>query len=199
MKVFVFVFFGFVLLFVPLEAEGQYDVQLPEITANLALGGGGVFRDETQVDKESQNEPRYGVFRMGLNTSFTFFRASNREFGFGFYSEVMTSTFQDVMPGMGLSFLIPIHHAAPLIIQAGGHYDFDGEHAGGFGGRLWWGAHNHNHFAMYNSTFGLWVEVRANIWGNNDILVAGGIDIDLHIMASPFLWLAAWARGPSGE
>lgn len=167
-----------------------------EITSNLSVGGGVVLSDDPQSPEGSYDQSD-GVARVGLNTSFTFLRETNRDFGLGVYAEVMTSSFRDVMPGAGLSFLIPVHHGAPLIVYAGAHYEFDGEHAGGFGGRLWWGFHNHNYFRHYNVTFGLWAEVRGNVWGNHDIIVAGGIDLDLSVLFTPWMWFASWVRGPS--
>jgi hypothetical protein len=180
-------FFG--LLF-PALAEAE-----PEITANLALGGGVVLSDDPQTSGDYDSSE--GVFRMGLSSSITFLRERNDEFGLGLFAEVMTSGFDDVMPALGMTFLLPVHHAAPLIIFAGAHYDYDGEHAGGFGGRLWWGAHNHNHYHAYNVSFGLWVEARANIWGNRDIVIAAGVDIDLQVLFTPWIWFARWAHGPA--
>lgn len=167
-----------------------------EVTSNLALGGGVVLSDDPEIQGDYDTSD--GVFRMGLSSSVTFLRETNRDFGLGLWAEVMTSTFHDVMPAAGLSALIPVHHGAPIVIFAGAHYDFDGQHAGGIGGRLWWGAHNHNHYRVYNTTIGIWVEVRANLWGDNrDILIAAGVDIDLHVLATPWLWFASWVRGPS--
>lgn len=168
-----------------------------EVTTDLALGGGVVIIDQEALAPEAQTgDTSRGVFRMGLSSSVTFLRESNRDFGLGLYAEVMTSTFRDVMPGAGLSFLIPVHHGAPLVIFAGAHYDYDGTSAAGFGGRLWWGAHNHNEYRAYNVTIGLWVEARANVWGNRDVLIAAGVDIDLQILVTPWLWFASWVRGP---
>lgn len=192
MRVFLFAtvcFSGACLL--PAAAAAQI-----EITSNLAVGGGVVLSDDPDLPQGSYDASD-SVARVGLNTSFTFLRETNRDFGLGVYAEVMTSSFRDVMPGAGLSFLIPIHHGAPLILFAGAHYQYDGGHAGGFGGRLWWGAHNHNYFRRYNATFGIWAEVRGNVWGERDLVVAGGADLDLSVLFTPWLWFASWLRGPS--
>jgi hypothetical protein len=168
-----------------------------EVTANLAVGGGVVLSDDPEVLPQGGYDTTRGVGRVGLSTGVTFLRESNRELGLGVYAEVMTSSFVDVMPGVGLSLLLPVHHGAPLVIFAGAHYEYDGHHAGGFGGRIWWGAHNHNHFRVYNATFGLWAEVRGNVWGDNDVIVAGGVDLDLGVVFTPWMWFGSWVRGPS--
>jgi len=167
-----------------------------EVTGNLSIGGGGVLYDDPGIADQGYDSSR-GVFRMGLNTSTLFLRRSNRDFGLGVYGEVMTSGFRDVQPGAGMVFLIPVHHGAPLVIFAGAHYDYDGTHAGGFGGRIWWGAHNHNHFHCYNPTFGIFVEARGNVWGNREVIVAAGFDFDLETAFTPWIWAQRWARGPA--
>jgi len=169
-----------------------------EITTGLVLGGGAVLHDDPDVQGADHDGTR-GVFRFGVVGEVVFLRETNRDVGLGLYVELMTSSFRDVQPGGGLELLIPVHRWAPLKISAGAHYDYDDEHAGGFGGRLWWGAHVHNHFAIYNTTLGFWVEVRANVWGNRDILIAGGVEIDLTILTTPWMWFGSWVRGPSRQ
>jgi hypothetical protein len=166
-----------------------------EVTSDLALGGGGLLYDDQEITGQGYDASE-GVLRMGLNSSVVFLRDSNREFGLGLYVEVMTSDFRDVQPGAGMVFVFPIHHGFPLVIYAGAHYDYDGEHAAGFGGRVWWGAHNHNHHHPYNSILGIFFEVRGNVWGNQDVILAGGIDFDLHVFFTPWIWLARWIHGP---
>ncbi len=177
-------------LFVPATTWAQ-----PEVTTNLALGGGVILSDDLEL--QGAYDSTEGVVRLGVNSSITFLRETNREVGLGFYAELMTSSFRDVMPGVGLSLLLPVHHGTPIILWVGAHYVYDGEHAGGVGGRLWWGFHNHNHYRVYNTTFGIWVEVRANLFGNDDLVIAAGVDFDLHILATPWLWFASWLRGPA--
>ena len=179
-----------VLALVPGSARGQ-----TEVTSNLALGGGAQLYDDPQFE-EGSFDGSSGFFRMGLNSTVTFLRETNRDVGLGLYLTVDTNGFRDIQPGAGLSLLLPVHRDFPLVLWAGGHYDYDGEHAGGFGGRLWWGAHNHNHFNPYNISFGLWVEVKANVFGNNDLLIVGGVDLDLAVLVAPWLWLARWIHGP---
>ena len=179
------------LWLVPVRAGAQ-----PEVTGNLALGGGGILSDDPHRDGSSLDSWR-GVFRFGLNSSITFGRDSNRDLGLGIYLEAMTSTFRDIMPGMGLQVLLPVHPVAPLVLFAGGHYDYDGSHAAGVSGRLWWGVHNHNLTGWYNMTYGLWVETRANLWGNRDLVVAAGIDVDLFLIAAPWYILSQWLKGPA--
>lgn len=178
------------LLLAPSAARAEV-----EVTSNLALGGGAVLSDDPEL--QGSYDTSRSLFRMGLTSSVIFLRESNREFGLGLYTELMTSGFRDVMPGVGVTALLPIHHAAPIVLSAGAHYDFDGEHAGGVGGRLWWGAHNHNHYHPYNISFGLWVEVKANLWGNRDMIITAGVDLDLQVLFTPWIWFARWAHGPA--
>ena len=158
-----------------------------EWTADLSIGGGVVLEEEAHE----------GVFRFGAHTEVTFLRRTNRDFGLGVYGEVMTSSFRDVMASTGLTFLIPIHHGTPLVVFCGPHYTYSGAHDAGIGGRLWWGFHNHNHHHPYNGTVGIWVEARGDLTGDQDVLVAAGLDIDLAILVYPFLYLDRWARGPT--
>jgi hypothetical protein len=166
-----------------------------EVTANLAVGGGVVLSDDPLVPQDGY-DTTLGVARVGLSSSVVFLRDTNRDFGLGLYAEIMTSSFVDVMPGAGLTFVLPVHHGAPIVVFAGAHYEYDGTHAGGFGGRLWWGAHNHNYFHAYNYTFGLWAEVRGNVWGDHELVVAGGVDIDLAVVFTPWIWFARYLHGP---
>jgi hypothetical protein len=166
-----------------------------EVTSNISIGGGGVLYDDPDAQGSSYDGSR-GVVRMGLSSSVVFLRRRNTDFGLGLYGELYTSSFRDVQPGAGLAFVLPIHHGAPIVLFAGAHYDYDGEHAAGFGGRIWWGAHNHNHHHPYNSTIGIFLEVRGNVWGNQDVVIAAGFDLDLHVALTPWIWAARWARGP---
>jgi hypothetical protein len=168
-----------------------------EVTADLAVGGGVVLSDDPEIEPQGGYDTTLGVARVGLSTSFVFLRESNREVGLGVYAEIVTSSFLDVMPGAGFTLVLPINHAAPLVVFAGAHYEYDGTHAGGFGGRLWWGAHNHNHTGVYNGTIGLWAEVRGNVWGDHEVIVAGGVDLDLMMVFTPWIWFARYLRGPA--
>jgi hypothetical protein len=167
----------------------------PEVTSNLVLGGGVLLSDDPEL--QGSFDASEGVLRMGLTSAIIFLRESNRELGLGFYAELMTNSFHDILPGAGVTLVLPIHHAAPLVVSAGAHYDYDGEHAGGVGGRLWWGAHNHNHYHVYNITLGLWIEAKANLWGNREVIITAGVDIDLQVLFTPWLWFARWAHGPA--
>jgi hypothetical protein len=168
-----------------------------EITGNLALGGGALLTDDPEVDGDGgRYNSHHGAFRFGLNGAVVFLRKSNRDFGLGFYTEVMTSSFRDVMPGGGIMAVIPVHRFLPLVLSGGAYYDYDGHHAGGVSGRLWWGVRNHNLTGHYNMTYGLWVEAKANLWGNEDLIVAAGVDIDLYLLVAPWQVLAHWLDGP---
>jgi hypothetical protein len=158
-----------------------------ELTSDLSLGGGALVAGE---------EPSGGLFRFGAHAEATFLRRSNRDLGLGIYVEVMTSTFLDVMGSVGATLLIPVHHGLPIVLFVGPHYTYSGRHDGGVGGRLWWGFHNHNLTHFYNGTFGLWLEVRGDLTGERDVLLAAGVDIDLSLFVYPFVFIDRWARGP---
>jgi len=143
-------------------------------------------------------EPVEGVFRFGAHTDLVFLRETNREFGLGVFGEVMTSDFDDIMSSLGAVAVIPVNHGKPIVLFFGPHHHFDGDHSGGLGGRIWWGWHNHNHFHFYNFTFGLWVEARADIWGHGrELLVTGGVDVDLSLLILPWVWIERWIHGPA--
>lgn len=161
----------------------------PEVewTADLSLGGGAI------VWPEGQGE---GLVRFGGHSEAVFLRRTNRDFGLGVYGETMTSSFHDVTTSVGAVLVLPVLRPAPIVLFIGPHYTYSGEHDAGIGGRLWWGIRNHNHFHPYTTTFGLWVEARADLTGEERVLVAGGVDIDVAIFAYPFMLLERWARGP---
>ncbi len=166
------------------EVEARAEL---EWTADLSVGGGAIVWPEGEAE---------GLFRFGAHTEVTFLRRTNRDVGLGVYGEVMTSGFLDVTAGFGASLLLPVHRAMPLVLSVGPHYTYSGAHDAGLGGRLWWGFRNHNHFHPYNTTFGLWVEARGDLTGEGRVLVAGGVDVDVAILAYPFMLLDRWARGP---
>jgi hypothetical protein len=157
-----------------------------ELTADLSVGGGAIVTGDR----------RPALARFGGHAEATFLRDSNRDVGVGVYCEAMTSSFENVMGGVGVLALFPVHRALPLVLFLGPHYVYSGEHDAGLGGRLWFGLHNHNDLHPYNGTLGIWVEVRADLTHDRDVLIGAGLDIDPGLFVYPFLWLERWARGP---
>lgn len=171
------------LAFAVLPAEARGEV---ECTAGLSLGGGALVT----------GDDRRALLRFGGHAEATFLRESNRDLGVGVYGEAMTSSFENVMAGIGVLALFPVHRALPLVLFLGTHYAYSGEHDVGLGGRLWFGLHNHNDLHAYNGTLGIWLEARADLTRDRDVLLAAGLDLDPALFVYPFMWLDRWARGP---
>jgi hypothetical protein len=152
-----------------------------EFTAQVMLGGGARFVPGLVPA---------GFFTLAWRADMLFFRATPRSFGFGPAIQARVDHFADVTASLGASVLFPITEAFPLVLTPSFALRWDGTtFAPGASGRLFWGIRSHNYHGVYALSFGLWAEARHSFGVQNATDVAAGIDIDLQLLATPFVAL----------
>lgn len=152
-----------------------------EFTAQVVLGGGARFAPAVVPA---------GFFTLAWRADMLFFRTTPRSFGFGPALQARVDHFADVTGSLGPSVLFPITEAFPLVLTPSFALRWDGaSFAPGASGRLFWGIRSHNYHGVYALSFGLWAEARHFFGVQNSTDVAAGIDVDLQLLAMPFVAL----------
>jgi hypothetical protein len=164
----------------------------PQTTVGTTVGAAGVGfgRAWSQTD-----------FQLGLHGDVLFGRAGSRDFGAGPYLELLTLGFKEVQFGGGASLLLPLAESFPLILSAGGFLragDPPG-FAPGLTGQLFWGSRSYNFDSDYGLTAGLVAQVRHSFGAAQENAIVLGAQIDLAMLALPFLFLGNAMRGGSPE
>ena len=131
-----------------------------------------------------------GFFTIAWRADMLFLRNSPRSFGLGPALAVRVDHFADVVPSLGASVLLPVHEALPIVLTPAFALRWDGASwAPGASGRLYWGVRSHNYHGSYALAIGLWVEGRRFFDPQSTTDIAAGIDLDLQLIASPFVAL----------
>jgi hypothetical protein len=152
-----------------------------ELTAQIVLGGGARFQ---------QPFTPAGFFSLAWRGDILFLRDSPRALGLGPALSVRIDHFADVAPAVGASLLLPITEAFPLVFTPSAALRWDGASvAPGVSGRLFWGVRSHNYHSVYALSMGFWVEARHFFGAQQSTDVAAGVDVDLQLLAMPFLAL----------
>jgi hypothetical protein len=184
---------GAVLLPVALDVTAASPSALPpptaahivEVTSQASVGGGARFDDPPRGTT--------GAFTMALRADVIVGRTGPRTWGVGPFLSVRTDGFTDVAPALGVSLLLPVAEALPLVLSAGGALRIDATGvAPGALERLWWGARSYNYQSAYTLAAGIFVEARQFITESHTIDVVGGADVDLELIALPFIALYTW-------
>jgi hypothetical protein len=179
----------FALTFVAQRASAE-----PQANAGLTLGGAAVGQDGEFWD--------HGEFHMGLRGDVLFGRDDVRDFGAGPFVEVGTFAFDELQFGGGGSLLLPVHESFPLILSAGafgriGDDDFGLEP--GVSGSLFWGTRSYNFHANYVLSAGILAGYRHSFGDSKETTLLIAAQVDLAIIALPFIMLADTIRGPSAD
>jgi hypothetical protein len=156
----------------------------PQISAALTVGGGaGELR-------AAEAKP---LFHLGLHADVLLFRKRDGQFDFGPYVEVLTRTFETFEAGGGASLLLPISEAVPIIVSSGPFVrGSDKGWEGGLSGQLFVGSRSFNFHSVYGFVLGGFAQARVGFGPTNPLDVLGGLQIDLELLALPFvlLWQA---------
>ena len=170
---------GAALFFGAADAHGD-----PQISAALTVGAGaGELRAPTPKP----------LFHLGLHADVLLFRKRDGQFDFGPYVEVLTRTFETFEAGGGASLLIPISEAVPIIVSSGPFLRVsDKGTEGGLNGMLFVGSRSFNFHSVYGFAIGGFAQARVGFGPTNQLDVLGGLQIDLELLALPFvlLWQA---------
>jgi hypothetical protein len=144
----------------------------------------------------------HAEFHLGLRGDVLFARCDPGDFGVGPYAEVGTFALDELQMGGGASVLFPIHEALPLIASFGAYGrvaddDFGGEP--GLAGTLFWGTRSYNFHDNYVLTAGLLVGWRQTLGESRESHFLVSAQVDLAVLALPFIALVAAIRGPSED
>lgn len=127
-------------------------------------------------------------FSMGGRGDVLFFRERNADWGVGPYAEVLTTSFDDLQLGAGLSALVPVHDYLPIVVSGGAygrHSDFGWEP--GVAASVFWGTRSYNYHASYGLTAGLLLQGRYGLGDSRETAVILAGQVDLALIGLPFL------------
>jgi hypothetical protein len=164
----------------------------PQITVGATAGAAGVGLGRVWSETD---------FQLGLHGDVLFGRAGPRDFGAGPYVELLTIGFEEVQFGGGASLLLPLTESFPLVLSAGGFLragDPPGV-APGLAGQLFWGSRSYNFDSDYGLAAGVVAEVRHSFGAAQENAVVIGAQVDLAMLALPFLFLGNALRGGSPD
>ncbi|MDC0683776.1 MULTISPECIES: hypothetical protein [Sorangium] len=166
----------------------------PQASAGVTVGLAGVGLDRQLWDST--------VFHVGLRGDVLFGRAANADFGVGPYAEVLTHAFDEIQTGAGVSVLAPIHDTFPLVLSTGAYGRWSGDARGvepGIAAAIFWGGRSYNFHSRYGMSTGLLAQVRFGLGGSKETAVVLAAQLDLALLALPFVYLFEAAKGPSPE
>ena len=121
------------------------------------------------------------------------FRKRDGQFDFGPYVEVLTRTFETFEAGGGASLLLPISEAVPIILSGGPFVRGSAlGWEGGIAGEMFVGSRSFNFHSVYGFALGGFAQARIGLGPANQLDILGGLQIDLELLALPFvlLWQA---------
>jgi len=160
----------------------------PQITAGATVGvAGNGDRDELW---------RSAGLSLGLRGELLLLRDGPRSIGLGPYVEALTTTaFSDGQLGAGVSALLPVWSELPIVVSMGAYErraadSFDP----GLAGAIFIGSRSYNYHGWYAMGAGLLLCVRGGLREPHDSSLIAALDIDLELLALPFLMLLGSAR-----
>ena len=165
----------------------------PQGTVGLTIGAAGRGFNRRLWDETA--------FHLGLRGDVLFGRSKSGDFGAGPYLEVATHAFDEVQLGGGLSTLLPITQAFPLVVSAGGYgrwAPLQGLEPG-IAGTLFWGSRSFNYHASYVMTGGLLAQFRLGLGPSRETSIVIAAQLDLVAMSLPVQLLINALRGGSAD
>jgi hypothetical protein len=173
------VVFASVLLLAPAAAA------YPQWNLGLSLGAGA---------RLAPPAAREVLITAAVRTDATFGARTPYAWRAGFFAAVGTTDFVTLDAAAGGVLHIPVSLTFPLLVSLGGVVDLAPTPGrAGVLGRLWWGTRSLNYHSSYGMAAGLWVEARYRP-GDGTADVIGGLDLDLRVLALPFVMLAGWIQ-----
>jgi hypothetical protein len=166
----------------------------PQATVGLTIGDAGVGYDRHFWTKNK--------FHLGLRSDVMFGRSKATDFGVGPYVEVLTHAFNEIQFGGGVSGLLPVLPAFPIVLSFGGY----GRKARdmfplepGITGQLFFGSRSYNFHANYVMAVGLLGQMRYGLGRSKETSIVISAQIDLLVLALPVIFLINAARGGSHD
>jgi hypothetical protein len=175
-------------------AAATWSAALPRVAAadpqpSAGLTVGGVFTDLRQ----------HGSFglHMGARADLVFGRTSERSAGFGPYVDLATAEFDTLEIGGGGQWLLPFRDEFLWGLSAGGlarHALASAPWEPGVAATLHFWARSYNYEAPYGLANGAFVQARYGFGDSKQTDIIFGVQIDLALLAIPFLPLAGIVR-----
>jgi len=166
----------------------------PQATVGLTIGDAGVGYNRHFWVKNK--------FHLGLRSDVLFGRSKATHFGVGPYVEVLTHGFSEIQFGGGVSGLLPVLPAFPIVLSFGG-YGRKGSDMfplePGITGQLFFGSRSYNFHANYVMTGGLLGEMRYGLGRSKETSIVISAQLDLLVLALPIIFLINAARGGSHD
>jgi hypothetical protein len=166
----------------------------PQATVGLTIGDAGVGYTRHFWVKNK--------FHLGLRSDVLFGRNKATDFGLGPYVEVLTHGFSEIQFGGGVSGLLPVLPAFPIVLSFGGY----GRKAKdmfplepGITSQLFFGTRSYNFHANYVMTAGLLGEMRYGLGRSKETSIVISAQLDLLVLALPVIFLINAARGGSHD
>jgi hypothetical protein len=166
----------------------------PQGTVGLTVGAAGVGFDRAVWAST--------VFHLGVRGDVLFGRDGNADFGAGPYAELLTHAFDEVQVGGGLSTLLPVIDALPLVVSAGAYGrkgDDDHGFEPGLAAALFWGTRSYNFHGGYGMAAGLLAQGRLGLGSSRETSIVLGAQLDLGFLTLPVVLLINAAKGESSE
>lgn len=164
----------------------------PQATVGLTVGDAGAGYDR-QIWTRNK-------FHLGLHSDVIFGRSTPTDFGIGPYAEILTNGFDEIQFGGGVSGLLPVLSALPVVLSFGA-YGRKGVDlyplSPGITGQVFFGSRSYNFHANYVMTAGILGEMRYGLGPSKETSIIVGAQIDLMILALPAIFLINAARGGS--
>lgn len=166
----------------------------PQASVGLTIGAAGEGYDRQWWKRTA--------FHLGLHGDILFGRSSTSDFGIGPYAEVFTHAFDEVQFGGGVSGLLPVLDAFPIVLSAGAYGRKGSDKFGvtpGVAGELFWGSRSYNFHSRYVLSGGLLAQVRYGLGPARDTSIVIAAQVDVVLLAMPIMFLVTAARGGSRE
>jgi hypothetical protein len=167
----------------------------PQASVGVTVGAAGEGYDH-EIWK------RRTAFSLGLHGDVLFGRSSTADFGVGPYAEILSSAFDEVEFGAGVSGLLPVLESFPVIVSLGAYGRKGSDPFGlepGVAGEVFWGYRNYNYHSRYVLSGGLLAEMRYGLGPSRETSVVLAAQVDVELIALPVLFLITAARGGSNE
>jgi hypothetical protein len=166
----------------------------PQASVGLTIGAAGEGYDRHLWKRTA--------FHLGFHGDVLFGRSSTSDFGIGPYAEIFTHAFDEIQFGGGISGLLPVLDAFPIIVSAGA-YARKGSDAfhlePGLAGELFWGTRSYNFHSSYVLSGGLLAQMRYGLGPSRETSIVLAAQVDLGVLVLPVLFLITAARGGSPE
>jgi len=175
-------------------APGRVAHAEPQASVGLTIGAAG--------EAYGRQWWKRTAFHLGLHGDILFGRSSTSGFGVGPYAEVFTHAFDSIQFGGGVSGLLPVIDAFPIVLSAGAYGRKGSDKYGvepGVTGQLFWGSRSYNFHSKYVLSGGLLAQLRYGLGPSRETAIVIAAQVDVVLLAMPILFLVTAARGGSGE